>query len=319
MWRPRSLRLRYTLRALLVFITLFMLWGGYHANRSWHEHRCERILLRGGLATLGRETGSDELWIVRQYRALVRALWKERYITSVSINADLTNEEAEAIASLPHLRSLWLRPRRFSVAERRELKEFFRPTQVTSSALQTILSRQALIGLDVSGCNLQREDYVAVGQNMSIQCLRLNSTNVTDEDVTALLSLPNLREIGLARTRVTGSGLESIPGSMTLVAINCDGTPAGRQIAAFAAKCPHLTILSATHESVDDAFVRELEGHPNLVNLSIGSAVTDDIVESIKTIPNLEWLQVRGATLSPEAKSRLKDAVLHVGINGVAL
>jgi hypothetical protein len=38
---PKSIRWRYSLRALFVFITVFMLWGGYHVESfglsSWHS------------------------------------------------------------------------------------------------------------------------------------------------------------------------------------------------------------------------------------------------------------------------------------------
>jgi hypothetical protein len=42
------LRLRYSLRALLVFLTLFMLWGGYHTNRGWRERQAETLLTSAG-------------------------------------------------------------------------------------------------------------------------------------------------------------------------------------------------------------------------------------------------------------------------------
>jgi hypothetical protein len=67
----RLLRFRYSLRALLVFITLLALWGGYHANRGWKEGRAVAVLLEHGADVTYWSTD----WRLRPFGFIPSAYW----------------------------------------------------------------------------------------------------------------------------------------------------------------------------------------------------------------------------------------------------
>src|SRR3954454_11292929 len=99
---PRSLRFRYSLRALAIFLTLFCLWGGYHANRGWRERHAERVLFRHG-ASIEYWTGESRSFVIgtplRLYWKLVGWLWGDRLIRSIAVTGPLDSDMIAALAA----------------------------------------------------------------------------------------------------------------------------------------------------------------------------------------------------------------------------
>jgi hypothetical protein len=101
---PKSLRWRYSLRALLLFITLFMIWGRYHTNRSWKERYAERILAeRGASFAYWTKPSGSTVWSNVQfgYRKIVKVLWRERSIKHVTLNSPPDLATVQAIVAIP--------------------------------------------------------------------------------------------------------------------------------------------------------------------------------------------------------------------------
>src|SRR5262245_34071865 len=100
----RKIRVRYTLRSLLVFITLFALWGGYHANRGWKERRAVEVLRKHG-AQLGwgasLQGGGMVSLATGAYSLMVGAIWGDHCVGEVQVLAPLDGEIADALAELP--------------------------------------------------------------------------------------------------------------------------------------------------------------------------------------------------------------------------
>src|SRR5688500_8487991 len=107
----RLFRFRYSLRALLVFITLFALWGGYHANRGWKERRASAVLRRYGATFRWADSTYAQGWLglpKTGYWLLVGTLWGDTRIGNVQVFCPLNDELADALASLPALEQLYL-------------------------------------------------------------------------------------------------------------------------------------------------------------------------------------------------------------------
>src|SRR4030095_4658115 len=158
MWRPRSLRLRSTLRALLVFITLFMLWGGYHANRAWRNRAAENILRRHGAQFSHVRAGAPRTALDRveyAYRNVAAMVWGDRPVTAVHTHSRLEGELVNAICDLPGLDSL-----RISAGGDFDLDEYDRRQAIPPGALKRILSERAISSLDIIGGNLANEDFL---------------------------------------------------------------------------------------------------------------------------------------------------------------
>ena len=101
MWRPRSLRVRYTLRTLFVFITVLCLWAGLHAHCASTLHRIEQVLARHhAVVRYGRRDRSEglrgALWLGYEWMAWI--VWADRGVASVGINSDLDPEVVAALS-----------------------------------------------------------------------------------------------------------------------------------------------------------------------------------------------------------------------------
>ena len=113
--------MRDTLRALFVFITLFMLWGGYHTNRALKERNAVAVLRRHeaslGFVEMRSKTGfvAD---VARSYRRFVQLIWRQPSVTSVALVSTLDEDEVvDAISSLPRMSELAITSRRPSSEE----------------------------------------------------------------------------------------------------------------------------------------------------------------------------------------------------------
>jgi hypothetical protein len=314
---PRSIRWRYSLRALFVFITLFMLWGGYHVERGAKERAAEAVLVGSrGEVTYGPERspgigGSVTYW----YQKVVQTIWRERYITSVTLYADriaenpLTDEEVEAIASLPYLRGLGIgRESFYRGPEMFDPKlEFYR--RVPDGTVSRILARCRLRELGITKCKLGDADFRAIGDHSSLESLKLGVTNISDKHLGPIVRLPRLRELYIRDTKITGAGLASQPGSESLERIYSGWAPIGVEFADFVARCPRVTCLEASHQSVDDEFVRRLEGHPALEELHLSwASVTDRCIPSLLKIPSLTLVSLFRSKVTPQGAIRLRQA-----------
>src|SRR5262245_23720068 len=167
MWRPKSLRLRYTLRALLVFITLFMVWGGHHANRAWRNHAIENVLRRHGasFSHVRASTPTTALdHLARTYRKIAEFVWRDLPVTALDTPAHLDSELVDAICDLPELDSLRISATAAEVA----IDTTGRRPSVPAGALRRILTERSISSLHINGCDLASEDVLALASHRSL-------------------------------------------------------------------------------------------------------------------------------------------------------
>jgi len=313
MWRPRSLRVRFTLRALLVFITLFMLWGGYHTNRSWNERVAERVLLRhrAMFSYAPRDLPRSAIdHLARTYERLVGFVWGDRRITSLSVNSRLESDVVAAICSLPQLESLdisGVNPNDpFDLHSKLPSTEH--PAAVPRGALAKILAARTLTTLSIDRCNLHVSDYLAIASHESIEVLTVTDTNLSDFDLAILVRLPRLRQLTFVGAEVTGEDLASQPGSLSLERINCANSPVGIEFAQYVSNCPHLTHLQVSHVRIDDAFVAQLRGHSSLSQLLMSNtSISDTSIDYLIDIPQLEVVYMRPSRVTAAGIKRLRQ------------
>ena len=311
MWRPRSFRLRFTLRALLVFIILFMLWGGYHANRGWNNRAAERVLIRhrADFSYAPRDLPRSALdHVARAYERLVGFVWRDRRITAVTVSSRLEADVVAAICSLPQLESLHIsgaidsdpfdsRPQSPSTIS------------VPRGALPKILAAETLTTLRIDRCNLHVSDYLAIASHESIEVLTVTYTNLSDFDLALLVNLPRLRNLTFDGAEVTGEDLASQPGSLSLEGINCANAPVGIEFAQYLSNCPHLTQLQVSHARIDDAFVAQLRGHPSLSRLQVSNtSISDTSIDYLIDIPQLEDVYMRPSGVTAAGIKRLRQS-----------
>lgn len=309
MWRPRSLRVRYTLRALFVFITLFMLWGGYHTNRGWKEREAERILGRhhSGCGYGPKKVGSGWISELRfAYLKLVQLVWRERFITQAMVNAPPEGEVLDAILALPHLEGLSLNPAP-STKEEQELYAEKRIVEakdkMPAGALERIIARRPLRVLELTTWILSDDDCRAIAECQSLEYLGLFGSQCSEEALAKLVTLPRLRHLRMSHCPVTGAGLASVPGSHSLQVIDCPHAPVGREFAAFVGRSPAVTTLTVWSDSVADDFVAALGSHPSLCHLTlISPCLTDRSALTLQQLPSLQ-----GVAIGPGTVAKLPD------------
>jgi hypothetical protein len=314
----RSPRFRYTLRALLVCVTLFCLWGGYHANRAIKERRAEQILQQAH-ATLNYGAKRTILGRAGEvYQILVERVWREPNITRVSIHPNLTQSEADALVSLPHLQLLWINRSSNATPDGRPKPGGLNGgpfVPVRPGALPQVLSTHELWWLTVKRCVLDDADFRAISEHRSLEVLEL-MTNGTGEAVPAILSLPRLRVVRLTGGTFRDSGQGLPTGAAQLEEFLCSdwqGSGAGAEgLGSFLAGCPKLRSLWMAGDAVDDDFLRCLEGHPALEELVISGNLTenltDDCIATIAKIPRLHLVDLPRRLVTPANVARLTTA-----------
>lgn len=309
----RKLRLSYSLRALLVFITLFMLWGGFHANRGWKERAAADALTKHGASLRWGRTRSTRTWfspISTGYWRIVGFLWGERFITEVHVYS-LEPDVVDALCELPHLESLIVHPKRLTRQETLEYSPLTARAWATppKNAIRRILSRHRLKQLMLCQWNLNEDELGEVCRHRTLVAVGVGAAQLTEEQLAEILTLPDLHNVFLCDGgAITGDALAAVHGSSTLERIACFGSPVNKEFARFAGRCQNLRYLHVTHLAIDDDFTRMLGPHPSLVELVLGgNGITDCTANSLATMPSLQVVVLPSNSISTEALNRLKQ------------
>jgi hypothetical protein len=319
---PRSIRLRYTLRALLAFLTLFALWGGYHANRAIKERRAEAVLVRHGASLQfgPKRSGNSFSGLARfGYEKIVQLVWRERYITHASIFSTLKPDIVEALVALPHLESLWVQPGMLRGIARQlrgeaAIKDAERENAPVD-AIERILATHRMLGITLVGLNVSETDLQAIARHESLRDVCLTDTALSEAGLAAIAGLPELTHLRFSHCQVTGEKLASVPGSATLDFIECPDAPVGLEFAAFVGRCHNLKSLTIRYKEIDDEFVARLGPHPSIEALDFRrTRVTDRSIATIAQMPSLVYVVLPRETVSQSAFDRLQRArpTLHV-------
>jgi hypothetical protein len=311
---PKSLRWRYSLRALLLFITLFMIWGGYHTNRSWNERHAERILAeRGASFAYWTEPSGSTVWSNVQfgYRKIVEALWRERSIKHVTLNSPPDLAAVQAIVALPSLESLdlWAKPSLTDEERAAMQKGILTPyVKMPEGALPELLSQVRLRSLSLSQWFLNDEDLRAIGEHDSLEGLSIVGSTVSEDGFANVLTLPRLRGFMCTYCQVRGDRLATVPGSRTLEWADTLWTPVGDEFAAFVGRSPNVYSMNTTNmfSEPDDEFVEAIGRHPTLNSLSLPfGSLTDKSADLIAKMPALRKVLLPANGISSEAIARL--------------
>jgi hypothetical protein len=299
MAKPRSIRVRYTLRALFVFITLFMLWGGYHAERGWRERRAEHVLLEHG-AKLSSQPAKVEATLGNSAAAYQRVMgehWGERFITSAYITSSMEPEVVDALAALPHLNDLIISPVRHAKPD------------LPDGALQRILAHCRLARLQLVFWHLTDADIGSIQREVSLRYLSVSGTDLSEDGLVRLIVLPQLETIDISGCQVTGRKLDGAHGSQSLVELNAGQAPLSVEFASFVSRSPRVQKLVLSHKSIDDKFIAALGAHPTMsLLLVLESNITDASVPALGRMPALTFLMEPSNKLTSEGVTRLRTA-----------
>jgi hypothetical protein len=290
MANSRRFRLQYTLRALVIGVTLFALWGGYHANRAIRERRAVEILTRQG-ARIERFGGP--LWyLTYPHDYVVYRLWGEEFVTDVLLNFDspIEPEVVDALCSLDRLSKLRLHPPT-SGKEFWMIRGGFPPARrggLPPGSLVRFCAGRDIWNIELYACSLSDDDCRAIGRS-PVRYLDLSGCQFSEEGLAEILKAQRLSFLSINGCSITGERLAPVTGSTSLGRVECHGTVVPTGLAHFLARCPNLSWLSG---SGDDEFVEALGPHPSLSFLDLSGPMSARTPKALTSMPQLKSVRL---------------------------
>ncbi|MCU0878510.1 MAG: hypothetical protein MUF06_12055 [Pirellulaceae bacterium] len=275
----RALRLRFSLRSLLVLIALVAVGLGGFAfwrDAKVREQRAARkILDRGGSVGWvdGRPLAERPRWVQRLAWVLPEACLQTA--NWIDFPRDPTDADLALLADLPHIKTLhlvgakkvtpaglahlgrlshvedayfketWLGPEGLAhISHWRGLRTLWlAETGVTEAQIPWIAANRGLTHLDLSGADIGDESLPAIAGLTDLEVLALRDTRVTPQGIESLSKLPKLAHLYLRGTRLDDAGLgqlAAIPTLQTLEIRRTNTTAEGR--ARFKAALPNCRV-----------------------------------------------------------------------------
>jgi hypothetical protein len=203
-----------------------------------------------------------------------------------------------------------------------------------------------MIGLKLSGADLQKGDFPIIGGLSHLETLDLSGTKVSDDDLRHLMKLGRLRDLNLWETGVTGSGLVHLGALVRLEKLNLGSTKITdeslRSLKGFAGlRClelartgigdaglahllelPRLETLKLAETRITDAGLGRLKDLKNLSSLTLDkTGVTEAGIASLAKLPRFAWMASPAQTAA-ELVRRLQsgdpaavDAMVTIGLH----
>jgi hypothetical protein len=297
--RKFRFRFRYTLRALLVLITLAAMWCGYHSYRARSERAALLVLNANGVkVTLDpHKSNAEKLSFSAVYHRTVGEYWGERFVSSIEVTTTMKPSIAHSLSSLPYLRVLHIIGSQ-SQGSRCKLPD---------GTLRPILRNCDLSTLTLTHCDICASDLDSLSQEKTLRILDLSNTNLSEDELVTIITLPSLESFTFSDCSVSGRNLVSAPGSQSLTDVNCMNTPVSTEFAAFVGRSHNLVILALSHPSIDDEFIEALGPHPALNSLWLSeSSITDASIPYFEQMKALEFLTVGQERFTIEGARELR-------------
>jgi Leucine-rich repeat (LRR) protein len=211
--------LQFSLRTLLIVLTLFGIWLGVRINLA----RKQRETVQTILATKGDVKYRDLEYPSIQSREPRKLSWLETQlgldffydIDEVGLRGDsATDKTLEQVGKFPRVRQVWISHAQITddgLTHMRTLRQLeglgLLGSPVSGHGLTHVSSLPRLKTLDLGGSPITNESLAHIGMIHSLESLHLSGGQITDAGMEHLASLPNLRELQLHETRVTDVGI----------------------------------------------------------------------------------------------------------------
>lgn len=249
--KPTPLRrwLRFSLRGLLIAVTLLCVWLGWHVDRSNRQKDAaaairmaggetyqygrisHRFGIGGGLS--GTRRAMIQRWFNRHFFYEVKAvsLWDAR---------DLSAAVAE-LHKLPDLEALWVGGK-----------------PIGDPDLERIASQTGMWQLSLAGTDIDDGDLAALRSLVQLEALKLSDTHVSDLAFVHLAELPRLRYLVLDGTAVTDGGLAGLSQLRSLTTVKLNETEIGDAGIEHLRKLRHLMRIELWDTHVSEAGLQKL-------------------------------------------------------------
>ena len=213
---------QFSLRTLLVLVTIGCIAGGWWINRAFQQRTAVRRFYEltanrpdshgDSLVTMGyRHQGKDQYYkpiIPKSLHWLRDMIGEECFgeVTGVQIlDTPATNDDLKHLAVLPNVERLWLAR-----------------TKVTDEGmpLVTVCPKLKFIGLDELPITDAGIAHLVALQDL--ESLSLSGTKLTDAGLEHLARLPRLKELWLRNTAITDAGYQKLQAALPQCEIQAD-------------------------------------------------------------------------------------------------
>jgi len=192
--KPRRRWLQFSLRTLLIVVTVFCVWMGITAKRARDQQQAvEAILAAGGVVNyehqLDRSDPPGPVWL--------RQLIGDEYFFSVNFvsfhKGEVDDATMAAVSRLTGLTNLLLQG-----------------ANITDAQLVHLKGLTNLIQLDLSKTQVTDVGMVHLKSMTNLGVLKLISTKITNSGLMHLKGLTNLKDLRLYNTQVTDEGIKKL-------------------------------------------------------------------------------------------------------------
>jgi hypothetical protein len=210
--RPRRRWLRFSLRTLLVVVTLVAVAVAYWVNGAQRQRRAV-----AAIQAVGGEVGYDYTDVTKPAVDgklpgpdwLCALLGVDYFddVTYVVVPQSAGDETVTLLSGLTHLEILHLSE-----------------TQITDASMAHLAGLTHLEVLHLNGTRVTNAGLVHLRGLRRLWVLSLDNTGVDDAGLSHLGDLPELFELDLTGTKVTDAGLPHVSRLTTVVSLRLDGT-----------------------------------------------------------------------------------------------
>ena len=221
---------QFSLRTLLILVTVGCICGGWWLNRAFQQRTAVRRFYEltahrpdshgDSLVTMGyRHQGKDEYYkpIIPKWLHWLRDMIGEECFGEVTgvqlLDTPATNEDLKHLAVLPGVERIWLAR-----------------TKVTDEGMPLLKVCPKLKFLGLDGTPITDEGIAHLTAFPDLESLSLSGTKITDAGLEHLARLPRLKELWLRNTAITDAGYQKLQAALPDCEIQADVPSYHRQL-----------------------------------------------------------------------------------------
>lgn len=178
------------------------------------------------------------------------------------------------------------------------------PIPLTDNSFRILSEHKRLLVLNLwSNKNLPEASLARLSALPNFHDLSLEDTGIKDTAIPYICKIKSLKEIDLAGTQVSLSGLKQLSKLPNLELVKFRGAPVTPEWIPVLAKFPKLLKLNLIGSSIDDAALASMPRMmPNIESIDMENCknVTDKGLVSLAKVKRLYWVKLKGTSATPK-------------------
>jgi Leucine-rich repeat (LRR) protein len=329
--RPRRRWLRFSLRSLLILVTILSIWLGVKVNQARRQKEAVAALVElGAIVRYEHQKHDTQPYAYDTEKSVNAPGWLRELagddffqtVVHVLFMRPVTDEDLVHLAALPRIERLVLNDNQRAVSDA-GMAHLPRPDRLVAFvAHRTALGDDFLRGL---------------GGSDRLEMLGLFGARITDEGFRSLGALPQLTALAIENTHVGDAGLDALDGMPALSAVRLGGKQFTDAGIARLARHKNLTSVYLIDTSISDEGLKHLQALRTL-ELSLegnnvrgpglafvapllngalvlnGPLIDDASLAYLKEAKNLQALNVEGTAITDAGLAHLHGLPKLTGI-----